>query len=239
MLVATKVVDLMGVLAVDDLATFAVSTVAVSVAAGSDVGARRAAVVVAGRAASDTVVVPVVVGAEAGLVSANGVVVADLLTGVETGSVVVWVLEVLRNSTLVAGIGDSAAVTWATGVLSGLELIVESSVLVATPVVKRVSMETTSSRTVSIVASAAKASTSVDGGGINSFVISILGLLNESGEGAWALELAWDVVAVTIMAVGRTMVVLYFSCKSSCSEASKRESLEHVESFLKAQKTTI
>lgn len=71
MLVATKVVDLVGVLAVDDLATLPVSTVAVSVAAGCDVGARRAGVVVAGRATSDTVVVPVVVGAVAGLVSAN------------------------------------------------------------------------------------------------------------------------------------------------------------------------
>ena len=163
----------------------------------------------------------------------------DLLTGVVTGSVVVWVLEVLRNSALVAGIGDSTAVAWDTGVLSGLELFVESSVLVASIVVKRVSMETASSRTVSIVASAAKASTSVDGGGINSFVISVLGLLDESGEGAWALVLAWNVVAVTIMAVMSTMVVLNFSCRSNCSEASKRESLKHFEYFLKVQKTTI
>ena len=223
-LVAAKVVDLVGVLAVDDLATMAVSTVAVSVAAGSDVGARRAGVVVAGRAASDTVVVPVVVGAEAGLVFANTVVVADLLTGVETGSVMVWVLEVLRDSTLVAGIGDSTTVARATGVVGRLELFVESSVLVASIVVKLVTVETASSGTVSIVASAAKASTPVDGGGINSFVISLLGLLDKSGERAWALVLAWNAEAV--------VVTLNFSCGSNGGEASKRESLEHVESFL-------
>lgn len=92
--------------------------------------------------------------------------------------------------------------------------------LVAAVVVKLVTVATASCLAVGPVTCAASHTTSVDSGGINSLVIDVLGLLNESGERARAAVLTRDVVVASV-------VMLSLSGTGDCSEASKSEGLEH------------
>ena len=85
---------------------------------------------------------------------------------------------------------------------------------------------------VSLVTSAATASTSVDGRGVNSFIICILGLLNVSGTRVRATEVAFhgvDVVSILIMGMISSVVVLNLRGAGNGSEASKSKGLEHSE----------
>ena len=168
-------------------------------------------------------------GVVAGLILADGVVVAYLLATVESSTVVVRVAEVLRDGTLGTGVSDCTTaiaiaptvviVVVSTGVGSRLELLLNSAVLVLAIVVKIVAMAATSGFVVSLVTSAATASTSVDGRGVNSFVILILGLLNVSGTRVRATEVALDLVVMMLDLRGA----------GNGSEASKSKGLEHIE----------
>ena len=55
--------------------------------------------------------------------------------GVETCTMVVWVLEVLRNRTLVTGVSNGTTVARAARIRGGFELLFDSAVLVAAKVV--------------------------------------------------------------------------------------------------------
>ena len=107
MLVATKVVNLVGMLAVDSL------TAAVARRAVRALGARMR-VVLSGRSALNTMVA---LGMVTGLITADRVVVAYLLSRVEASSVVVRVLEVLRYSALVTRVSNSTAIAGTTRVV--------------------------------------------------------------------------------------------------------------------------
>ena len=84
-------------------------------------------------------------GVVAGLILADGVVVAYLLATVESSTVMVRVAEVLRDGTLVTGVSDCTTaiaiapsvviVVVSTGVGSRLELLLNSAVLVRAIVV--------------------------------------------------------------------------------------------------------
>ena len=100
MLVATKVVSLVGMLAVDSL-TAAVATRAV-----------RALV-----ARTRVALAMVALGVVSGLILADRVIVAYLLTRVDAGPVVVRFLEGLRYSALVTGVSNSTAIAVSTRVL--------------------------------------------------------------------------------------------------------------------------
>ena len=159
---------------------------------------------------------------------ADSVVVADLLSAVVTGVVLVGVAEVLRNSALVARVSDARVV--AARVLGGLELLLDSSVLVLSIVVKIVSVATTIS--VGVVAMAANAATSVGGVGVNFGVIFILRLLDVSGARVRTTEVAFhgvDVVSILIMGMISSVVVLNLRGAGNGSEASKSKGLEHSE----------
>ena len=114
MLVATEVVNLVGVLAVDNLATVAVAAVtSVAMAIRSTT---RASVVEGGRSSSRVIVCAVVIGVMMGgvvlgLGQVHSVIVANLLARVESSTVVVGVLEVLRNRTLVSRVGNSTTMS--------------------------------------------------------------------------------------------------------------------------------
>jgi len=105
-LIATKVINLVGMLAVDSL-TAAVARRAVRALA-------RTRVVLSGGSALHTMVALRMVF---GLILADSVVVAYLLTRVEASSVVVRVLEVLRYSALVTGVSNSTAIAGTTRVI--------------------------------------------------------------------------------------------------------------------------
>ena len=120
MLVATEVVNLVRVLAVDNLATVAVAAVtSVAMAIRSTT---RASVVEGGRSSSRVIVCAVVIGVMMGgvvlgLGQVHSVIVANLLARVESSTVVVRVLEVLRNRILISGVSNSTAVVAKTMVI--------------------------------------------------------------------------------------------------------------------------
>ena len=167
-----------------------------------------------------------------GSVVSTVVVSVVSVVSVMTSSVMVRVAEVLRDGTLGTGVSDCTTaiaiaptvviVVVSTGVGSRLELLLNSAVLVLAIVVKIVAMAATSGFVVSLVTSAATASTSVDGRGVNSFVILILGLLNVSGTRVRATEVAWDLVVMVV-------ITLDLRGAGNGSEASKSKGLEHIE----------
>ena len=256
MLVAAEVVNLVGVLAVDNLSTVAMAVAAVTSVAMAIRSTTRASVVVAGRTSLHVIVCAVVIGGVVlGLVLVHSVIVAYLLAGVESSTMVVGVLEVLRNRTLVSGVSNSTAVVMAARVRSRLELLFGSSMLVRSPVVKAMAVAAASGCIISLVTSTSETATSVDGIGIDLAAVKFLRLLNESGKGSRALvagvmmavtvtmsvtmtvtmtvamTVAVNMIAMSVMGMGIGKVVL--NCASSSSEASKSESLEHNEVYLK------
>ena len=249
MLVAAEVVSLVGMLAVDNLTAVAVAAVTRVTMAVRTLS--RACVVVAGRSSLDMVVGFAVVGVVLRLVLFHGIVVARLLTGVESSTMMVRVLEVLWNRTLVSGVSNSTAVAMAARVRSRLELLFGSSVLVLSVVVQVMTVAATGRLVVSLVSGAANLTTSVDGVGIDLVAVKILRLFNESGKGCRAL-VATVVVAVavavtvtvtmtvdmvTILVVSMRVRKVMLSGACNCCKAGKGESLKHFEFLGKRSKS--
>ena len=237
MLVAAEVVNLVGMLAVDNLTAVAVAAVTRVTMAVRTLS--RACVVVAGRSSLDMVVGFVVVGVVLRLVLFHGIVVARLLTGVESSTMVVRVLEVLWNRTLVSGVSNSTAVAMAARVRSRLELLFGSSVLVLSVVVQVMTVAATSRLVVSLVSGAANLTTSVDGVSIDLVAVKFLRLFNESGKGcralvatvvvavAVAVTVTMTVDMVTILVVSMRVRKVMLSGACNCCKAGKGESLKH------------
>ena len=240
MLVAAEVVNLVGVLAVDNLSTVAMAVAAVTSVAMAIRSTTRASVVVAGRTSLHVIVCAVVIGGVVlGLVLVHSVIVAYLLAGVESSTMVVGVLEVLRNRTLVSGVSNSTAVVMAARVLSRLELLFGSSVLVLSVVVQVMTVAATSRLVVSLVSGAANLTTSVDGVSIDLVAVKFLRLFNESGKGcralvatvvvavAVAVTVTMTVDMVTILVVSMRVRKVMLSGACNCCKAGKGESLKH------------
>ena len=112
-LVVTIIVRLVGMLAVDYL-TAPVARRAIRALGAIRALRARTTVVLSGRSALHTLVA---LGVAAGLILADSVVMAYLLTRVEASAVLVRVLEVLRYSSLVTWVCDSTTIARATNVV--------------------------------------------------------------------------------------------------------------------------